>query len=166
MTAIPPRLPVTDLFRGAVLSISGACLLARDVPPGVQSVAQGDLRIRYGVQYLGKPHLSIVPELVALDYGEMLTGETAWDFLLHRSNLHPRAEVFGYRNDGTEDMVVVKRLDLAQPIQVLVYTEDEFRQPVARVTALIASQTDDLSPRLVKYLPCYDSLEAWQQHDG
>ena len=65
--------------------------------------------VRYGVRFLGKPHLSVVPGLVAIDYGEMLIGEEAWIFLTKRSNLYPRAEVFGYRNDGHDDMITVKK---------------------------------------------------------
>ncbi len=117
--------------------------------------------MRYGVQYLNKPHLSIVPGLLALDSGAMLTGEAAWRFLLERSNLYPRADVLGYRNDGEDAMVVVKALDLAAPVQVLVYADEGATTPLARVEALIAGEETKLPPRLLAHLRRYDSVETW-----
>jgi|SRR5690606_362569 len=165
MPAIPDRQPIADRFSGALLHINDAHLLARTPLAGTQTITAGELVVRYGVQYLGKPHLSIVPGLLALDYGEILTGEEAWEFLLHHSNLHPRADVIGYRNDGVDDMIVVKFLDLAAPVQVLVYADASATQPLARVRALIAEDTEAVPPRLLDYLPRYESLEAWQQYE-
>lgn len=120
--------------------------------------------MRCAVEYLGKPHLAIVPGLVALDYGDILTGEAAWDFLLRRSNLHPRADVIGYRTDGADDMTLVKLLDLARPIQVWVYPDAAAVKPLARALALIAGPdaVDTVSPRLLAYLPRFASLTDWQ----
>jgi hypothetical protein len=166
MPAIPERQPIGDPFDGVLLSAaSGHVLAAAPLATAASVSAAGRLIVRYGLPYLGKPHLSIVPGLVALDYGDILTGEEAWDFLIHRSNLYPRADVVGYRNDGQDDMIVVKLLDLAEPVQVLVYPDDQAAQPLARVSALIAPATAAIPPRLLQYLPRYDSLEAWQQHE-
>jgi hypothetical protein len=93
----------------------------------------------------------------------MLTGEAAWDFLLRRSNLYPRADVLGYRKDGVDEMVPVKLLDPVAPIQVLVYTEAEASKPLGRVSALIAPAETALPPRLLDYLPLYPTLEDWQK---
>jgi hypothetical protein len=130
----------------------------------VDVVYQGAMVVRYGVRYLGKPHLSIVPGLIALDYGEMLTGEAAWEFLTRRSNLYPRAEVFGYRNDGRDEMITVKNLDLVLPVEVLVYENSSAVMPMARPLALIADDNErtTLPPRLLEYLPCYPTVTAWQ----
>lgn len=167
MPAIPERQPIADHFDGVVTRLSTRQVLARSSPPAGDIIASGDLVIRYGVAFLGKPHLAIVPGLIALDYGDMLTGEEAWAFLLHRSNLHPRADVLGYRNDGLDDMVVVKALDLVQPIHVLVYTDEAATKPVARPTALIAADSDGIAPRVIDYLPQYPTIEAFQvaRHD-
>ena len=160
MAEIPERQPVADPFTGFVLQVAEATLLAHEALPGSEIIASGSLTVRYAVEYLGKPHRAIVPGLVALDYGEMLTGEEAWEFLLHQSNLHPRADVVGYRSDGTEDMVVIKALDLAQPVHVLVYTDPHATQPIAQVSALIT--TGPVAPRLSQHLPTYPSIESWQ----
>jgi len=165
MPTIPDRQPITDSFSGVLVKVDDVCLLAPAELPGVQTIASGRFVIHYAVPYLGKPHLAIVPGLVALDYGEMLTGEAAWDFLLHHSNLHPRADVVGYRNDGTDDMIVVKLLDLALPVQVLVYTDASAVRPLAHVMALIAPSSDTLPTRLLEYLPRYNSLEEWPHHE-
>src|SRR5688572_2653366 len=101
---LPERSPVSDEFSGVLIEIDGQQLLAPELPDDeVPFLLGGTLLIRYGLRYLEKPHLSIVPGLLALDYGDMLTGEEAWDFIQKRSNLHPRADVFGYRNDGVDD---------------------------------------------------------------
>ncbi|MBZ0304295.1 MAG: hypothetical protein K8J31_31455 [Anaerolineae bacterium] len=165
MPAIPERQPLSDLFGGVVLQAADTPLLARAAQPAAEVIAQGDFVIRYGIQYLGKPHFALVPGLVALDYGDMLVGEAAWDFLLNRSNLHPRADVVGFRNDGVDDMIAVKYLDLAEPVHVQVYADAAATQPIIRVRALIASSTRGLPPRLLDYLPCFESLEAWRQHE-
>ena len=64
--------------------------------------------MRFGIPYLGKSHLSIVPDLLVLDYGEMLVGDIAWEFLMKSSHLFPRSDVLGYRNDGADEMAGVQ----------------------------------------------------------
>jgi hypothetical protein len=164
---IPERQPLGDPFVGSAIQIDGMQALALVDLQRVEILHSGDMIVRYGVRYLGKPHLSVVPGLIAVDYGEMLTGEAAWEFLTKRSNLYPRAEVFGYRNDGRDEMITIKNLDLVQPIEVLVFADKTATSPVAKPTALIAgeSDTNSLPPRLLQYLPRYDSVAAWQAQD-
>ena len=161
---IPARQPIGDLFTGCVIQLAGSQVLALSAPEGVDVLFNGEMTIRYGIRFLGKPHLSIVPGLVAIDYGEMLTGEEAWTFLMKRSNLYPRAEVFGYRNDGRDDMIVVKNLDLALPVEVLAFPDENATVPIAKPTALIASDDEiaNLSPRLLESLPRFATIAAWQ----
>ncbi len=160
--AIPERQPLGDPFAGVVLQLGQHLALAAEPQPTTTTLARGVFVVRYAVRFLGKTHFSIVPGLVVLDYGDILTGADAWNFLLMRSHLHPRAEVVGYRSDGTDDMVFVRQLDLAQPVEVLVYADSTATKPIARPTALIAPPTAAYSGRLLDYLPRYDSLEAWQ----
>lgn len=150
---IPERQPTADPFTGWIVRVDGEEALATERPAGAEIVAEGVFTVRYAVRMLGKPHIAIVPGLVAIDYGTMLTGEEAWEFVMKRSNLYPRAEVFGWRNDGREDMLYVKQLDLALPVQVLVYPNDAAFQPIASPTRLIAKPDDDsVAPRLRGYL--------------
>jgi hypothetical protein len=100
--------------------------------------------------------------LVALDYGDFLTGEEAWDFLVNRSNLYPRSEVLGYRNDGRDEMIVIKALDLSVPPEVLVYADASAISPIAKPTALLAPAETVLPPRLLEFLPRFASLAEWQ----
>jgi hypothetical protein len=160
----PAREPIGDPFTGVVLGVGERRAIALAPQAGADTLASGTFVLRYAVEYLGKPHLAIVPDLIALDYGQMLTGEDAWDFLLKRSNLYPRADVFGYRNDGKDEMVTVKMLDLAQPITVLVYADAP--TPIAQPTAAIAAPDADLPPRVRAYLPCYATLADWQARYG
>ncbi len=158
---IPARAPIGDALAGVVLAVASAQLLALEPQAGAQVVASGALVVRYGLRFLGKPHLSIVPGLVALDYGDMLVGDEAWEFVTRRSNLYPRAEVFGFRSDGLDEMKYVKTLDLALPVEVLIYADAQATRPVAAPTALIAPPDAALPPRLLAYLPRYDTLAAW-----
>lgn len=162
MPTIPEREPIGDPLSGVLLRTEGAHLLSLAPLPDAEVIASGRFTLRYAIRYLGKPHLSIVPGLLALDYGDMLTGEDAWTFLMKRSNLHPRADVLGYRNDGQDDMIVVKWLDLAQPIEVLAYADNSATMPIASVEALIALTDADIAPRIRRYLPCFSSLEDWR----
>ncbi len=167
MTTVPERQPVADPFQGHVLKVRDTYLLVREALQAGELVASGTLVVRYGVQYLGKPQLAIVPGLIVLDYGEMLRGEEAWEFLLKRSNLYPRADVLGYRSDGEDDMIPVKWLDIAQPSHVLVYAEASATQPLAQVHALIAASVEGIAPRLLDALPHYPTLNDWQAaYDG
>ncbi|MDQ7024478.1 MAG: hypothetical protein Q9P01_11390 [Anaerolineae bacterium] len=160
---IPPRNPIGDDFEGAIVQIDAALLLSPHPLENTTIIHTGSWVVRYGVAYLGKPHVSIVPSLLALDYGEFLTGENAWHFLMNKSNLHPRADVVGFRNDGEEDMVVVKSLDLMQPLHILIYADNEATKPLAQINAIITTDTAKLPERLNQYATIYHSLEAWQE---
>jgi hypothetical protein len=160
---IPERAPIGDPFVGVILQLSPQQqVLALNPEDNIQVVASGSFTVRYGARYLGKLHLSIIPGLIALDYGEMLTGKEAWDFLFKGSTLYPRAEVFGYRNDGLDDTMFVKQLDLAVPPEVLVYADPKATVPIARPTLLIAADVASLPPRLLEFLPRYPTLADWQ----
>lgn len=159
---IPERQPISDLFMGAVVAESGFEALASAALEGLTVRASGTLTIRYAVRLLGKPHIAIIPGLIAIDYGTMLTGEEAWQFLYHRSNLYPRAEVFGFRNDGRDDMMYVKHLDLSLPVQVLAFANETDSLPIASPTAAILSDDVPLPPRLKQYLAVFPTVEAWR----
>lgn len=161
---IPPRQPFGEIFNGVVLRDQNRYALALTPQSGAETLASGQFIIRYGVRYLGKSFWSIVPGLLVLDYGDMLIGEEAWAFLVKKSNLHPRADVVGYRNDGQDDMVMIRTLDMAQPIDVLVYADEQATKPLYTVTALIAPSTEGLPPYLTEYLPHFDSLDTWNTH--
>lgn len=162
---IPPREPLADAISGLWYRIDGQHLLATYALPNQIPVQQGDFCVRYGIRLLGKAHLAIVPGLVALDYGDMLTGEDAWRFLLRGSNLHPRADVIGYRSDGKDDMIVLKTLDLAEPPVALLYTDDTATAALCMLNALLVPDHTlaTVPQRLLTYLPRYPSLDAWQQ---
>lgn len=162
--AIPRRQPIEDRFTGLLLQDQGDWLIAVSEVPGIQTAENGSWIVRYGIRYLGKPHLSIAPALVAVDYGQMITGEEAWQFLRKRSNLYPRAEVFGFRNDGRDDMTYVRNLDFVQPVDVMIFSSETDTTPHARPCAIIASEQEALSlpARLPEFLPRYASLQEWQ----
>lgn len=160
----PQRLSVAERVRAIVTCLGDFALLSADELATGEVVAQGDLIIRYGITYLGKPHLSIVPDLVVADYGELLNGEEAWDFLMQSGHLYPRADVCGRRNDGLDDMPVIKQLDLDHAYDVFVYQQAADRRPFAQLSALIAEDRAVFPARLRQHLPGYDSLRDWRAH--
>ncbi len=158
MTVIPEQQPIGDSISGTVIQVAEAQLLSLLA----DAADQTSYIVRYGLRYQGKLHLGIVPGLLVLDYGDILTGEEAWEFVLKHSNLYPRAEIMGYRNDGTEDMALVRTIDMAVPPLVLLYADETATRPVATVTALIAGPTTPLPERIGRYLARYDTLAGWQ----
>jgi hypothetical protein len=161
MPAIPERNPLADSFTGMVLQAGEDHLIATAPLAGAEVIASGTFVVRYGVRIHGKDWLSIVPGLVAVDYGTFYTGEEAWDFLLKHSNLYPRAEVFGYRENGQDEQMWVRQLDLALPPQPHLYKDPAAKLPIASPAAIIGA-TDDVTARLLGYLPHYESLTDWQ----
>lgn len=159
-----PREPVCDRFDGHLLRADGVALLSALNHSAEELLAPGPLRLRYGVVCLETPQHCIVPELVVMEYGDLLSGEAAWDFLLRHSNLHPRAEVHGRRDDGEEDQLRVSRLDLAQPPRVLAWPQSagDATLPLARPAAVLGKAPDALPSRLRQCLPVYPSLSAWR----
>jgi hypothetical protein len=161
MPAIPARNPIADRFTGVALRVGDDHLIATGPLPNTEGIASGTFIVRYGVRILGKHWLSIVPGLLAVDYGTFYTGEEAWAFLLNHSNLYPRAEVFGYRENGQDEQMWVRQLDLALPPQPHLYLDATATTPVASPVAIIGA-TDGVAARLLEYLPHYDTLAAWQ----
>lgn len=161
-SAIPDRKPIGDLFTGHIIQVDDVQLIATTYHPEANTLASGTFVVRYGLRFLGKLHISIVPDMLILDYGEILTGENAWEFLHKQSNRYPRSEVIGYRNDGTDDMALIRALDMAVAPEVLVYDIPNAIKPVAKPTVLIAPNTDNFPARLLSYLPHYASLAQWQ----
>lgn len=140
---------------------AGHDFLAHTPVTDADIAAQGSFILRYGIRFLGKPFRSIVPGLVAIDYGTFLTGEEAWDFLLRRSNLYPRAEVFGYRDDGTDDQLFVRQLDLALTPQVLAYADAAAVVPLAHPAAWLGAPPT-APARSIAYLPVFSTLMDWK----
>ena len=159
------RLPISERVSGFVTRVGADVLLSATALAGGEVIASGELFVRYGITYLGKPQLSIVPDLVVADYGELLIGEAAWTFLMERGHLYPRADVCGFRNDGQDDMLVLKQLEFDHPYDVFVYRQVEGQQPLAKLSALITPETSAYPERLRKHLPSYASVSEWQQDE-
>lgn len=160
---IPERQPIGDSFNGVVIKTDHHYLLADSAIDDYETTHTGTFMVRYGVVFLGKPHLSIVPALMALDYGEFLTGESAWDFLLNKSNLYPRADILGYRNDGQDDQVYVKQLDLLYPFDILVYADEHSTKPLCKIDAIISQNSEAIPARLRSYVNIFSTILDWQK---
>jgi hypothetical protein len=159
---IPEQSPIGDSFTGTIIQIGDAQALTTVEASEAQVIATGTFVIRYGLRFQGKLHISIVPGMLVLDRGEIMTNEEAWDFLLKHSNLYPRSEVMGYLNDGTDEMMLIRNLDMAVPPEVLAYADDKATKPIAKPLALIVPDANGLSERLLGYLPRFASLADWQ----
>ena len=164
---VPPRQPYGELFEGVLLRAQDHALLAWQPVPDAEIVQQGLFVLRYAIEFLGKPQHAIVPGLLAVDYGEMLVGEDAWNFIYKRSNLYPRADVVGYRNDGADEMIPIKKLDLMRPVVILAYASATDTTPLAQIKGIIAGQPDGLPAWLAQYGTLYPSIAAFManQHE-
>ena len=158
---IPDRNPIGDTFEGVVLSVGDYAVLAHTLISDYPVLHSGTMIIRYGITFLGKPQYSIVPAILALDYGSFKTGEDAWEFIFKSSNLYPRADIVGYRNDGSDEMAVLKTLDLEFPLHVLAYIDDNANKPIARVRAFIGDAPNNIASRILQHLPQYPTVEQW-----
>ncbi len=158
---LPQREAISDLLSGTVSRFGRSFFLSSAAPPQAQLVLQGEITLRYAIPYLFKPEWSIVPDLVVLDYGETMTGELAWDFLMKSSHLFPRSDLLGYRNDGVDEMVPLKQLDFDSPYDVFAYRMPGDQKPAAKLSALIASESSAFPERLLRHLPRFPSLEDW-----
>lgn len=165
MAKIPPRNPIGDPFDGVLLRYATAIFLSDGPREGAEVIGKGVYTVRYGLPYVDKPALSMVPGLLALDYGEMLTGDEMWDFMRTRFSRYPRADVLGYRSDGKDEMVVLKKLDMAQPVAVLAYDGEAATQPTATVDALILPEEDVLPERMGELVPRYTTIDQWRNRD-
>jgi hypothetical protein len=154
----PARLAVADSLDAAIVDFEGQPVLTTLISP---PEASSPLILRYGVALLEQPDAYMVPELIALDYGDFLAGEQAWDFVLNRGNLYPRADVIGHLQDGTDEMLPLKWLDLAAPIAGLVYEHRDQWLPLA-VIRTVVSNRHDLPERVRDHLDVYPNWKAWQ----
>lgn len=160
---IPERQPIGDSITGFIVSVGEHYLLADSAIDGYDTVHQGDFMLRYGIVYLGKPHLSVVPALLALDYGQFMTGEEAWDFILNKSNLYPRADVIGHNKSGEDTQAFLKELDLMYPFDLLIYADDDATTPLCKVDALITPTPDSLSERISTYANVFPAIKDWKK---
>jgi len=159
---LPERKPVQDAFEGSIFVFNDVAFLATESIDDAVLSYSGAMTLRYGIEYLGKPQFCIMPELVVMDYGDALVGDEAWEFLFERSNLYPRADVVGYRNDGVDDMIVVKWLDLMAPVAVTAFSAPNEHMPIAWIRGFIGPGFDTLPKRAQTFLPHFDNLETWQ----
>ncbi|MCY3864806.1 MAG: hypothetical protein OXG68_05130 [Chloroflexi bacterium] len=159
------RQPIAERVSGVVTELDGQALLSPAELPAGNVIARGQLILRYGITFLGKPQFSIVPNLVVADYGELLNGEAAWDFLMTSAHLYPRADVCGLLNDGSDEMVALKQLDFDYPFDVFVYRDFHDDRPLAALSALIAGAPPAYPERLLRRLPRFVSLSAWRKHE-
>ena len=162
--AVPQREPINEIIRGTVSRLDDSFVLSPGPLPQAETIAAGELIVRYGIPYMGKAHLSIVPDLVVADHGEMLSGETAWAFLMQSSHLFPRSDVLGFRNDGDDEMLALKHLDFDSPYNVFAYRQPSDHHPFVKLTALVTIDRAQFPERLYRHLRCFDSLDDWRRH--
>lgn len=159
------RQAIAERVAGVVTELDGHALLSPSELPEGSAIARGDLIIRYGITFLGKPQMSIMPNLVVADYGELLNGEEAWDFLMTSAHLYPRADVCGLLNDGSDEMVALKQLDFDYPFDIFVYRDIKDDRPLTALSALIANAPPAYPERLLRRLPRFDSLNSWRRNE-
>ncbi|MFZ4826521.1 MAG: hypothetical protein ACOYLB_04130 [Phototrophicaceae bacterium] len=159
------RHPIGDRLDGVLIRMDETFVLCDFIPTehAHELIGTGEWMVRYGIPYLGKPHVCVVPGLVALDYGDLLNAEDAWQFLLSKSNLYPRGEVFGYRNDGEDEMIVIKKLDFSLAPVPLIYSPSDDIHPIGKLSRIITTQS--ISNRVMQYVACSTTFESDSPHE-
>ena len=158
------RQPINDRVKGVVSRVDAAFLLTDTPIHGAETVVAGEFFVRYGIPYFFKRDLTVVPDLLALDRGATLSGEAAWQFLMHSSHLYPRSDLIGIRSDGMDEMTPFKQLDFDSPYTVFAYADAGDEQPAAELAALITASPSDYPGRLLRHLPHFPTLDAWRHH--
>lgn len=156
MPPIPPLELVGDTIQASLYTLEHGLLLAFGTPPRLPASAlhrpHGPLMVRYALPYL-RAEQAIVPGLFASEYGAMLVGREAWDYTWHHNNLHPRADLLGFRTDGQEDQIMLRDLDFGRGVEVWVYATAEARIPLAQITAYWKPAGYDIPDLLAEHAP-------------
>jgi hypothetical protein len=96
----------------------------------------------------------VIPGLFFSEKGAALTGREAWDYMQHRFQMHPRADVVGLHANGTLAQVFLRELDWGAAIRVFVYDSVETRAPHAELKRLVIGPNAPPLPELLsRYLP-------------
>jgi hypothetical protein len=171
--APPP--PYEDPLNGACLRFDEVTLLltgegwAAERLPG-DLLVSGGLSLRYALPFLFDDD-ALVPQLVFDDHREEHTGRELFTFVAKRGHAYPRADVVGVRLSGNPDEIRMRELDLAEPLVVLIQSQDDEELPAARpdICVLLDSQANEegwesvareraagtLPELLVESVPCF-----------
>ncbi len=164
---MPPRIPQPQYLHesliGALYQLpSGVLLVTGNAPPTLASFTPtntGTLIFRYGISYLIPPLDALVPGLFVSERGVALVGREAWDYMLTHCQIHPRADVIGFRTNSGDSQVFLRELDWGRPPRVLAYTTPESRMPIAEPQAVFVGEASPPLPEmLLKYLPAVTDL--------
>lgn len=159
MPPIPPLELVGDMIEASLYTLERGVLLAVGTPPRLPANdlyrPHGPLMVRYALPYLHAEQ-AIVPGLFASEYGAMLVGKEAWDYALQHNNLHPRADLLGFRTDGQEDQIMLRDLDFGRGVEVWAYATPEARIPLAQITAYWVPAGHNVPELLAGYAPIWE----------
>jgi hypothetical protein len=104
--------------------------------PG-QVMYAGDLSVCYAVPYLYEQK-SFVPYLLIDDFGREFVGIAALNFMVHKGDAFPRADVYGrWVHSGERDAVFLKQLDMAAELEAFAYESTGSPLPLARLGAVV-----------------------------
>lgn len=166
---MPSRIPspeyISESVEGAVYDLPAATALLLGTPPALLAAytprLQGMLTLRYGIPCLTPATDAIVPGLMVGEKGGTLTGREAWDYMLRRFQMHPRADIIGVRSNGQTAQVWLRELDFGAAIKVFVYASPQTMTPTVAVTALVIGMDANPLPELLaQYLPITDNIRS------
>ena len=69
----------------------------------------------------------------------------------------------GYRNDGLDEQVFIKQLDVILDFDILVYADENATKPLAKIAAIITETKEGLPTRILNYCKIVPSIDAWQK---
>jgi hypothetical protein len=133
--------PYEDQLTGACVRLNEVILLLTG-QRWQAAAAQGDhllsgrLALRYALPFLYDDD-ALIPRLVFDDHRQEHTGRELFTFVEKRGHAYPRADVVGVRVSGEPDEIRLRDLDLAEPLIVLVHSQDDDRLPAVRINTCV-----------------------------
>lgn len=122
-------------------------VLVRDALPDDltgEVIHTGRMVVCYALPFLYERD-SLLPQLVVDDFRRMYQGRVALEFMIHKGDAFPRADVVGRRvSTGRRADLFLKQLDLAAPLEAYAYVDLNALQLAARLDLMV--QVDDAMP--------------------
>jgi hypothetical protein len=160
MPQIPDPVYVTEKVAGHVIDLGTKKLLVIGAIPSdlanYPALISGEIVIRYGIGTFVPMGDAVIPGLFAAEYGGMLVGREAWDYIQKNFQMHPRADVVGILLNGQKTQKFLRELDFGIPVRVFVYRNESETIPLTELSNLYVgaqSETVELPELLRMYLP-------------
>lgn len=141
--------PITLRVAGSLLEEDGrSALLISDFEP--ERDAEGLIALRFALITRG-PEEHIFPAFLLDDWGNEVRGRSLFTWAYEEGDRFPRAEIFGFEQDGRETQVFLRELELYARLPCYAYRSPEVPLPEGvLLNAILLPQADVQAPQRIK----------------